>query len=89
MDTLLELLKMVGALAVAGLALAWIGSGAKRRIGRNGEHEGEDDPNGPIVDDMHEIGTLGGLGGGELEDLVVGRFALRRTKMGERDRGRR
>lgn len=79
MDTFIEFLKMVGALAIALGVLAWLGSGSSRRIGSDGEAGPDDD--GKPVDDMGEIGTAAGLLGGGFENLFVGRFALRRAKI--------
>ncbi|QDV08968.1 hypothetical protein Poly30_45240 [Planctomycetes bacterium Poly30] len=91
MSTLLEFLKMAAYLGGAFFLLAWIGSGSPKKFGqavgggmRRGRRPSKEDP---IVDDMGEIGLMGGLGGGEMEDVFVGRHALRRMKIGERERG--
>lgn len=74
METLLELLKMAAYVGGALLVLAWIGSGRRqRKASKHGEDEGP-------VDDMGEIGAAGGLLGGEMDDVFVGRFALRRRR---------
>lgn len=87
MDQLLEFLKMAAYLLAAFAVLAWLGSGQKKRRAakRSSEaarREGSDDE---LVDDMGEIGAAGGFLGGELEDLFVGRFALRRSKIARRE----
>ena len=87
MDHILELLKMVAMVGGAFLALAWLGSGSSKRFGRLGR-KGKSKP-GAIEDDMSEIGMMGGLNGGEMEDLFVGRHALRRAKLGERERAQK
>lgn len=74
----LEFLKMILWVGGALLALAWIGSG-QRPKSRRRDGGAREDGDGP-VDDMGEIGTAGGLLGGEMDDLFVGRFALRRRK---------
>ncbi len=42
-----------------------------------------------LTDDMRDIGTMAGLMGGEMDDAFVGRFALRRTQLNQRDRKRK
>lgn len=74
METLLEFLKMIAYVGGALLVLAWIGGGRRQRKASKGSEE-----DGP-VDDMGEIGTAGGLLGGEMEDAFIGRFALRRRR---------
>lgn len=77
---MLEFLKMVLYLGGACLALAWIGSGQRTR---RRKRDGGDLPDDAPVDDMSEIGAAGGFLGGELEDVFVGRFALRRRRGGK------
>lgn len=84
MEGILEFLTMVGMVGAAFLALAWLGSGTKKRFGRMGQ--GSKSKDGPIEDDMSEIGMMGGLGGGEMDDLFIGRHALRRSKIADRKR---
>lgn len=87
MSTFLEFLKMAAMLGGAFLVLAWLGSGTKKpfgqRFGIGRKRRLKEDP---IEDDMREIGMMGGLGGGEMEDVFVGRHALRRMKIGQRNR---
>lgn len=92
MSGILEFLKMAAYLGGAFLVLAWLGSGSPKKFGqavgrrlpgRRRRRSGDE----PIVDDMGEIGLMGGLGGGEMEDVFVGRHALRRMKIGQRERG--
>ena len=86
MDQLLEFLKMAAYLAVAFGVLAWLGSGQKkRRAARNAETQRRAAEDDGVTDDMGEIGTAGGLMGGELDDLFVGRFALRRAKLARKE----
>lgn len=82
---------MVAYLGGAFLVLAWLGSGQKKRRARaaDGSRRSSSDDDGPIIDDMGEIGSAGGYLGGELEDLMVGRFALRRAKIAQRERNKK
>lgn len=90
MEAFLELLKMVLMVGGAFLALAWLGSGSTKRFGRLGRKgRGSDSQDGPIEDDMSEIGMMGGLGGGEMDDMFIGRHALRRAKIAERKRSQK
>lgn len=89
MESFLEFLKMAAMLGAAFLALAWIGSGSKKRFGNMGRKGPRNTDDGPIEDDMSEIGMMGGLGGGEMEDVFVGRHALRRAKIGDRNRAKK
>ncbi len=91
MDQLIEFLKMLAYLAVAFGVLAWLGSGQKKRRaakkaaskgGRPSPHDDE------LVDDMGEIGAAGGILGGEMEDVFVGRFALRRAKIARKEQNK-
>lgn len=76
---------MVAYLLVTCGVLAWLGSGQKkRRAAKKGAASRNGDGDDP-VDDMGEIGTAGGFLGGELDDLFVGRFALRRAKIARRE----
>ena len=83
MDQLLEFLKMIAYLAAAFCVLAWLGSGQKKRRAAKREAEAgrAAEPGDELVDDMGEIGAAGGILGGEMEDVFVGRFALRRAKI--------
>ena len=74
----LEFLEMILWVGGALLALAWIGSGQRPKSRRRDDGD-RANGEGP-VDDMSEIGTAGGLLGGEMDDLFVGRFALRRRR---------
>lgn len=89
MDSFLEFLMMAGSLGAAFLALAWLGSGSSKRFGNLGKRGRSQADDGPIEDDMSEIGMMGGLGGGEMEDVFIGRHALRRSKIAQRLRGKK